>query len=51
MHERRQVVGFAAGDDVPVADDLGIDVVGAGVDHIVLDGEKAGRLAALERLG
>src|SRR5262249_33513814 len=50
LKERRQVVGLAAGDGVAVADDLGIDIVGAGVHHVVLDGEEARRLLTLEGL-
>src|SRR5262245_41843708 len=54
LHDRRQergqVVGLAAGDQVAVAHHLGVEVLGAGVDDVVLDGEKARRLLALERL-
>src|SRR6266511_3838121 len=47
LHECRQVVRLAAGDQVAVAYHLGIDVAGAGVHDVVLDGEEAGRLDAL----
>ena len=50
LHERRQIIGLATGDEVAVAHHFGIDVAGTGVDHVVLDGEEARRLPALERL-
>src|SRR5262249_40662624 len=51
LHEGGQVVGLSAGNEVAVAHDLGIEVFGAGVTDVVLDGEETGGLAPLERLG
>jgi len=51
LHERRQVVGFPAGNQVAVADHFRIHVLAAGVDHVILDREEASRLSAFERLG
>src|SRR5919109_2130163 len=50
VQERRQVIGLTAGDEVAVADHLGVDVAAAGVDDVVLDREEARRPPALERL-
>src|SRR5205814_5139158 len=51
LHERRQIVRFAAGDQVPVPDYFGVDVLAAGIDHIVFDRKKASCLASFESLG
>src|SRR5437588_7146527 len=50
LQERRQIIGLAAGDQVTVADDLGVHVLAARVDDVVFDGEEAGRLSTFERL-
>src|SRR5262245_30418068 len=50
LHKGRKVVGLSAGNNVTVADDLGVHIFASGVDHIVLDGEEASSLTALERL-
>src|SRR5262245_51140324 len=47
-NERRQIVWLSAGDQVAVANDLGVRVLSAGVDHVVLDREETGGLLAAE---
>src|SRR3954447_15782307 len=51
LHKSGQVVRLATGDQVAISDHLGIDVGGAGVAKVVLDGKETSGPLALERLG
>ena len=46
-HESRHIVGLSAGNNGAIHHDFGIDIVRAGIDHIMLDGMKTGGLATL----
>src|SRR5215471_798518 len=48
LTEGRQILRFAAGDEVVIHYDLGVHPVRAGIDDIVLDSEKTGGFAAFE---